>query len=204
VAVHGAFGGQTTIDFDVASTQATLTHNDNGSWSVNAGADGTLTLSGVQTLQFTDKSIALDDTELRDDFKSDGKSDFLIENTSGAVDIGEVVNGSAVYTNVASLGPEWKFVGAGDFLGDGKDDFLIENTSGAIDIGEVANGGAVYTNLASLGPEWKFVGTGDYLGEGHDQFLIENTSGAVDIGDWLNGQIHFTQVAALGPEWAFH
>ena len=102
------------------------------------------------------------------------------------------------------LGPEWKFVGAGDFLGDGTSEFLIENTSGAVVIGEVVNSAAVYTQVAGLGPEWKFVGDGDFLGDGKDQFLIENTAGSVVIGEvGNNSSAIYTPVAALGPEWKF-
>ena len=129
------------------------------------------------------------------DFLGNGQDQFLIENTSGAVDVGNVVNGQAQYTQVAALGPEWTFQGTGDFLGNGQDQFLIENTSGAVDVGNVVNGQAQYTQVAALGPEWTFEGTGDFLGNGQDQFLIENTSGGVDVGNVVNGQAQYTQVA---------
>ena len=138
-----------------------------------------------------------------DNFNGDGLSDLLLENTSGAVVVGEINNGAESYTQVAALGPEWSFQGNGDFLGNGQDQFLIENTSGAVDVGNVVNGQAQYTQVAALGPEWTFQGTGDFLGNGQDQFLIENTSGAVDVGNVVNGQTQYTQVAALGPEWKF-
>jgi len=138
-----------------------------------------------------------------DDFKVDSKSDLLLENTSGAVYVGEVSNGTTTYTGVAGLGPEWSFKGTGDFLGDGNTDFLIENTSGAVYVGEVSNGTTTYTGVAGLGSEWKFVGTGDFLGNGRDQFLIENSAGAVDVGNVVSGKAQYTQVAALGPEWSF-
>ena len=41
------------------------------------------------------------------DFLGNGHDQFLIENTSVAVDVGNVVNGQAQYTQVAALGPEW-------------------------------------------------------------------------------------------------
>jgi len=86
----------------------------------------------------------------------DGKSDFLIENTIGAVDIGEVVNGVAQYTQIAALGSEWKFVGVGDYLGEGHDQFLIENTVGAVVVGDWTGGQIHYTQVAGLGSEWAF------------------------------------------------
>lgn len=140
------------------------------------------------------------------DFSDHGISDFLIENTSGAVVIGQVANGGASFSAVASLGPEWKIVGNGDFFfGDGKADFLIENTSGAVFAGEVGAGGAaVFTQVGALGPEWSFHGTGDFLGHGLTDFLIENLSGEVAVGESDGpGLTHYTQVAALGSEWRF-
>jgi hypothetical protein len=126
--------------------------------------------------------------------------------------VGEVSGGTASYTTVAGLGPEWKFVGSGDFLGDGKDQFLIENSSGQVDVGSV--GWTVindsyqqiltYTPVAALGPEWKFVGVGDYSGTGLSSFLIENTSGAVVTGAVNSlGSAQYTAVSGLGPEWSF-
>ena len=53
------------------------------------------------------------------DFLGNGQDQFLIENTSGAVDVGNVVNGQVQYTQVAALGPEWSFIGTGDYQGTG-------------------------------------------------------------------------------------
>jgi hypothetical protein len=142
-----------------------------------------------------------------------GKADFLLENTSGVVVAGEVgANGQAAYTQVAALGPEWKFVGMGDFLADGHTDFLIENTNGDVVAGEVVNGQTVYTRIAGLGPEWTFLGTGDFLNDGHDQFAIEDTkTGAVVLGNWAYGQnetfvqgIDYIEVGTLASGWTIH
>jgi hypothetical protein len=138
------------------------------------------------------------------DFNGDQKSDLLIENTSGAVVVGEVgSNGQEAYTQVAALGSAWTFHGSGDFLGDGNTDFLIQNTNGAVVLGEVANGATTYAQVGALGPEWTFKGVGDFLGDGLSDFLIKNTSGAVVVGEVVSGQVTYTQVAALGPEWTF-
>jgi hypothetical protein len=59
---------------------------------------------------------------------------------------------------VGSLGPEWRFVGAGDYHGTGTDSFLIENTAGAVFAGTIAYGQAQYVQLGALGPEWSFKG----------------------------------------------
>jgi beta-glucanase (GH16 family) len=139
-----------------------------------------------------------------DDFSGDGKSNILVENTAGAVYVGETnASGQFAYAPIGGLGSEWSFRGTGDLLGDGNAGFLIENTNGAVDVGEVVNGQASYTPVAGLGPEWSFHGTGDFLGAGNDQFLIENTQGAVVVGEVENGHAAYTTVAGLGPEWKF-
>ena len=136
------------------------------------------------------------------DFEGHGVSDLLIQNSNGAVVVGEVSGGQLSYTQVAALGPEWTFHGAGDFLGDGDTSFLIENTAGAVVIGDVSGGQTSYTQVSALGPEWSFRGAGDFLGDGRTDFLIESTSGAVVVGEvGSNGQASYTQVSALGSEW---
>ncbi|MFI4936381.1 MAG: hypothetical protein ACHP7N_17360 [Caulobacterales bacterium] len=85
-------------------------------------------------------------------------SDVLIENTNGAIVVGEVANGQASYTQIAALGPEWTFVGAGDYLGEGHDQFLVENAGGAVVVGDWLNGQIHYTQVSGLGSEWAFHG----------------------------------------------
>ena len=140
---------------------------------------------------------------INDDFNGDNVSDILIQSNSGEVVVGELVNGSEVYTGVAALGSEWTFHGSGDFLGDGNTDFLIENNGGAVYLGEVADGKTTYTSVSALGPEWSFKGTGDFLGSGLSDYLIENTSGSVFVGEVSAGAAQYTAIGALGPEWKF-
>ena len=69
-----------------------------------------------------------------------GHDQFLLENPSGAVDIGQVgSNKIATLTPFATLGT-WTVVGSGDFLGEGHDQFLIENASGQVYIGQEYGG----------------------------------------------------------------
>jgi hypothetical protein len=70
--------------------------------------------------------------------------------------VGEVVSGHANYTQIAGLGPEWKFVGSGDYLAEGHDQFLIENTSGAVVVGDWVSNQIHFTQVSGLGSEWAF------------------------------------------------
>lgn len=146
-------------------------------------------------------------------FLGDGHSGFLMRNAGpvipGMLEVGEVVDGQAVYTPMGGVGPEWQFGGIGDFLGDGRTGFAIRNTGsvlrGVIDIGEVVNGTAVYTTVGGAGAEWQFAGTGDFLGDGHTGLLLRNTGmvipGVLAIGEVVGGELRFTEVGAIGSEW---
>src|SRR5580698_4362761 len=102
--------------------------NDAGDWapsvrgdSFGEGSQGQAALVSATDLEVMDVlgfTLAPDPTA-RDDFNADGKSDFLIRNTAGAVVVGEVTGGQAALSQVIGLGPEWSFVGNGDFLGAG-------------------------------------------------------------------------------------
>jgi ELWxxDGT repeat protein len=177
-------------------------------WTSDGTAAGTTQLSNTTTnpgsnpVDFTTRAGASTEPA-HDNFNGDGVSDFLIQNTVGAVVTGETQLGQPNYTALTGLGPEWRFVATGDFLGLGDDQFIIENTTGVVDVASAGHGHETFTQVAALGPEWSFRGAGDFTGAGHDQFLIENTSGAVVIGDAMNGLAAYAQVAALGPEWSF-
>lgn len=220
--LDGAGGIDTSVYF-VAAAAAIVTRHGDGSWTVNAGADGVDTLTNVELLQFTDRTISLV-AELAQwsDFTGQGRSDLLIQNASGAVVMGQVSGGQANFTALAALGPEWSFRGNGDFLGDGfgrsstatwsslaqvsttsPAQFLIENANGAVVVGDLTNGHISYTQVGALGPEWTFKGVGDFLQHGDDQFLIENANGAVVVGEVVGGQANYTPIAALGSEWSF-
>jgi hypothetical protein len=69
------------------------------------------------------------------DFNGDGKSDVLLENTSGQVGIW-LMNGTQIATAaiVGSMTSDWHIVGVGDFNGDGKSDVLWQNANGAMQI----------------------------------------------------------------------
>jgi autotransporter passenger strand-loop-strand repeat protein len=152
--------------------------------------------------------VLISPTPVRDDFKRNGFSDILIQNTAGAVVVGQMgfdPQGFAQenYNFVAGLAPEWSFVGTGDFLDDNNEDFLIENTAGAVVAGEVVNGSAQYSYIASLDSSWTFKGSGEFLGDGRTGFLIENTAGAVVVGEVVNGAAQYTYVTTLDSSWTF-
>src|SRR5690606_6966600 len=65
------------------STSATWNRNLDGTWTVNAGAQGTDQLHSIEVLQFNDRQVHLDDTT--QSFTGDGTSDLLLRNSSGTL-----------------------------------------------------------------------------------------------------------------------
>ena len=142
------------------------------------------------------------------DFNDDGKSDILLQNTSGAVAIWDM-NGTSITDSavVANPGANWKAVGTGDFNHDGHSDILLQNTNGAVVIWEMngANGTNVADSavVANPGANWKVVGTGDFNGDSHSDILLQNTNGNVAIWE-MNGTDLMSSAAVANPEPNWH
>ncbi|HEX3882107.1 MAG TPA: hypothetical protein VHW66_05570 [Stellaceae bacterium] len=144
------------------------------------------------------------------------KAGFLVEDiNTGGLAVGEVNGGSAQYTLIGGVGPEWQFEGTGDLLGHGQDDFLIwDGTSsspnyGALVVGEAEGGSAQYTLLGGVGPEWQFLGVGNYDGKTPSEFVMRSSStGAIVLGtvSATNGTygVTYSVAGGVGPEWNFH
>jgi len=198
--------GDFFVDKQVIFTASDFTIDDTNYDSQGAGYGfGRITVNGAdQTIPGAVSDSGDYFAYVRDDLYEHGLSDMLLQNTAGAVAVGELADGgAAAFTYVSDLGPEWKFVGVGDYLGLGYTQFLMENTAGAVVVGDASNGQATFSYVSGLGPEWSFAATGDFLGDGKSDFLIENTAGAVALGEVVGGQASYTYVSSLGPEWKF-
>lgn len=95
-----------------------------GAWTVNAGADGVDSVTGVEILDFTDRDVVLDSAQQT--FSGNGTSDFLWRNVNhGTVVIWEMTGAAQNSATIAGGAPSnWSIVGVGDIDGDGKDDLL--------------------------------------------------------------------------------
>jgi hypothetical protein len=152
----------------------------------------------------------------------DGSNQFLLwygtndGPSYGAVVVGEDDGGTASYTQIGAIGPEWQFEGVGALAGGASADFLIWDGSsaspsyGALVVGAVSGGAAAYTQIGAVGPEWQFEGVGPYLGDGSTDFLMWDTStssgayGSVVAGEDVGGTAQYTLVGGLDPTaWAF-
>jgi hypothetical protein len=149
-------------------------------------------------------------------FLGDGKDGFLIwandptQPDYGALVVGEDAGGTATYTLIGGIGPEWQFEGNGPLLGNSTDDFLLWDGSsssasyGTLVVGSVSEGQAQYAAIGGVGPEWQFEGMGDYLGDGNTGFLMENqNNGNLIVGEVVNSSAQYTLVGNLSSAWEF-
>ncbi|MGA0601424.1 NF038122 family metalloprotease [Caulobacter sp. KR2-114] len=202
-------GGQVAIQFDEASTAASWSLN-NGVWTVNAGTDGTLTLTGVQTLVFTDKTIPLGiqaHAPPPSDFNGDGRSDALFLGAGGTLATWQL-NDAAIASGGGTLGSPgsgWRYVGSGDFNGDGRADVLFANAAGSLATWQL-NGSAIIAgggSLGSPGAGWSEVGIGDFNGDGKSDVLFQSAAGMLATWD-LNGTsiVGGGNLGSPGASWA--
>jgi len=117
-----------------------------------------LTFAGLTGATLPTRRVS-DDTS---DFKNDGKSDILLQNTtSGEVEIWEM-NGIKVIGSFSPGTPQagWHAIGTGDFNGDGYSDVLLQNTSGELWIWEM-NGTKVIGGGSPGNPGTSWHATGE-------------------------------------------
>jgi Ca2+-binding RTX toxin-like protein len=179
--LNGGTGSDTSTYLN-ASASASWVRNLDGSWTVNAGADGVDMVTNVEFLGFTDRDVFLDRAART--FSGDGASDILWRNGAGQTVVWSV--NSEVVTNGAATslqaGLQWSVFGTGDFGGEGRDDVLWRNTNGQTVIWQM-NGAAAQGSATSVqvGAAWSIEGIGDFNLDGRDDILWRNTNGLTVI-----------------------
>jgi Ca2+-binding RTX toxin-like protein len=190
--------GVDTAGYSFNSMLASWHRNPDGTWTINATADGagTDTLNRVEFLDFTDRDVFLD--RAYSTFSGDGASDILMQHSSGAMGVWFV--GASGVTGAAGLGAldsTWDIEGVGDFNGDSKDDILLWNDNGFL--GMWFMNGATIAGAGGPGAidktSWDIEGIGDFNGDGKDDILLWNDNGS--LGLWFMNAATATG-AALG------
>ena len=171
-----------------------------GILSLYSGATsiGTITLAGnyagahfTTTPDGSGYGYAITVSQPSNDYNGDGKSDLVVTNDNGAIDV-FTDNGLALsgFAGVGNPGPTWHVMGTGDFNGDGKPDILLQNDSGAI-VDYLMNGTGVAAAdlLGNPGSAWHVRGAGDFNGDGTSDLLLQNVNGAMVDYTLTNGAV---------------
>ena len=173
-----------------ASSAASWTRGAGGAWTVTAGADGADTVSSVEMLRFTDRTVYLD--QPAHTFFGDWTSDILLRRHSDGVTAIWSMNGAVVtQANVTQFqaGSEWSLEGFGDFNSDGTDDFLLRrNADHVTAIWSMAGTSVIDADVTDwqAAPEWDVQGVADFNGDGIDDLLWRRDDGVTAIWQ-MNG-----------------
>ncbi|MEQ1489391.1 MAG: PQQ-dependent sugar dehydrogenase [Terricaulis sp.] len=178
-----------TARYAISSSSASWHRNQDGSWTVTAGAEGTDTVTGVEYLDFTDRDVFLGSAART--FTGDGASDLLLQNVNGGLSLWYVnQNGASVqYANGLPTAPGWTVEGTGDLNGDGRDDIVFRNgATGDMSLWQM-NGQAISpASLGNVGAAWSVAGIGDLNGDTRDDIVWRNSNG--DLNIWfMNGAV---------------
>jgi len=198
--LDGGTGFDTSV-YIGASTSASWSRNPDGTWNVTSGVEGTDSVVRVEALQFSDRTVHLDNAQRT--FSGDGTSDLLWRRSDGLTATwttnGATQTGSAL---IGSVGAEWSIEGTGDLSGDGRDDIVWRRDDGLVYIwGDGSSAAGAFVGGAPL--DWEIAALGDFNRDGRDDFLWRNeTTGQVAI--WtMNGATMSSQnvIGVAGAEW---
>ena len=121
--------GIDTAAYGLGSATASFSKAASGVWTVNAGAEGVETMTGLEFVQFADRTLALRPAEGSID--GDGTSDIILRNANGTIALW--TQSGATVTSTAVIGASdatYAAAGQGDFNGDGRYDILFRNANG--------------------------------------------------------------------------
>ncbi len=139
------------------------------------------------------------------DFNGDGKSDVVLQNTDGTIDIW-IMDGIR-RTRRASLTPSgpddanWKVVGTGDFNRDGKPDLVFQHSNGDLAVWYLDNFVArgVLLNPQNSGhPAWRVVSTADRNRDGRPDLLFQHR-GDGSLLVWFMEGINRSSASPISP-----
>jgi hypothetical protein len=198
-------GGRDTGVYAVSSTAATRTHNPDGTWTINAGADGTDTLRNVEVLQFSNRKVVIEDPQT--DFNADANSDLLwFRQSDGYAYLWTLNNNVQSGGNaLGQIGAAWTIQTTGDFNGDGSSDFIWKNTTtGQFYIWNFANGvQSGGFNIGNIGTNWNVMGSGDFNADGTGD-IVWRDSNTGQLYLWMmqnNAIASSTNLGSIGVDW---
>jgi VCBS repeat-containing protein len=170
-----------------------------GFYFVVAGGDGTYAVSTL--------SITIAPPPPPENYNATGRSDVLLQNSNGAIDIlTTAASGLAISAAVSDGDPggSWHVVGTADLNGDGQPDILLQNDNGTI-VDYLMNGTGVAAayDLGDAGSAWHVRGTADFSGDGNTDILLQSDSGSMVLWETNGtGIVATSYLGALPAGWA--
>jgi Ca2+-binding RTX toxin-like protein len=198
--LDGGAGVDTAV---FSGNRASYTVTDLGNGSVRVvGADGTDTLTGIERLQFADRTISWPLNSFPEsDFSGDNISDILWRSNTGQIVVWQLNSAGkqAAGTTIGTLASSWHVEDTGDFNGDGKADILWRNDSGQIALWKMDGSHVIgTTDLGKLASVWNLQGTADVGGDGSSDLVWRNSTNG-NLAIWnLTGSGQVTAMTSLG------
>ena len=198
-------GGRDTSIYAGTAASTTRTHNPDGSWTIITATEGTDTLRNVETLQFSDRKVVIEDPQT--DFNADGNSDLLwFRQSDGYAYLWTMTNNAQSGGNaIGQIGAAWTIQTTGDFNGDGSSDFVWKNTvTGQFYLWNFTNGiqSSGY-NIGVIGTNWNVMGSGDFNADGTGD-IVWRDSNTGQLYLWMmqnNAIASSTNLGAIGVDW---
>jgi len=175
-------------------------------YSLSASATALPVIGGTLTTAYN-ITTGLNEGPLPDNYSATGRSDVLLQNTNGTIDIFTTsASGLALPSAVSAGDPgsTWHVVATADLDGDGQPDLLLQNDNGTL-LDFLMNGTSITAgyDLGSAGSSWHVRGTGDFSGDGNNDILLQSDSGSMVLFE-TNGQalIASSALGSLPAGWA--
>jgi len=179
-------GGIDRAVYSFASTGA-LSRNADGSWRVSESGGTFDTLTNIERVQFSDRTVVIKQAT-QADVSGDGISDILLQDTATGICYLWGMSGKAVTMSGYlgwTPGSQWRAAGSGDANGDGNVDILLQDaTNGACYLwamdGTAAGSASVLAGASGFvgwtpGTQWRAVGMADFNGDLNSDVLLQNT-----------------------------
>jgi hypothetical protein len=192
--------GWNGIVYNFASSQATITQDANGFWTI-VKPSGTDTVTNIEAVQFTDKTISLR-TAAAADFNNSNTSDVLWrDDSTGDTGFYQIGNGvSSGWTDIGASSTAYTVVGVGDFVGYGASDVLFRSSAtGDTGFYDIVDGAFQdWQDIGASSTAYAVVGVGDFYANGTDDVLYrDNSTGDTGFYKIVNGA--YTGWVDVGP-----
>jgi hypothetical protein len=191
---HTLDGGSGVNTAGYSNTRASYTIGFSGGIVQITGNGTTDALTGIQYLQFSDRTIKVPFRSV--DLVGNGTSDILWRNGVNGETVAFLMSSGTVGSvlDLGAVSSAWVVAGIGDFDRDGNADILWRNTVTGDDVLFFMKDGAIAStaDIGIIGTAWSIVGLDDFNGDGGADILWRNAT----TGDTVLFQMNGSAIAA--------